>query len=332
MALFSAIDGKPTQFHFVHYGARAIGGVGLIILEATAVDPHGIMTSGDLGLWRNDQVEALKPIVDFIISQDVVPVIQLAHAGRKAGLSLPWEENRSFKTSDAGWTPVAPSPLPFTPEHTTPKSLTNSEIEQIVEAWSMAAKRAQFAGFQALELHMAHGYLIHEFLSPLTNKRKDDYGGSLDNRMRFPLKVVEAVRSEWLSDMPLFVRISATDWVPGGWDIDQSIRFARELDERGVDLVDCSSGGIFMDVDKPEEPGYQVIFSDRIRKEVGIHTAAVGMITDPDQAEEIIHNGQADVVLLGRELLRQPHWALKAAEVLGQECGWVKQYLRANQN
>lgn len=330
MCQYSAVDGVANDWHYVHYGTRAVGGVGLVIVEATAVEPRGRITPYCLGLWDDGQVEPLARIVRFIESHGAVAGIQLAHAGRKASTNRPWKGGGPVPPEEGGWNVVGPSPVPFLPDGPVPEPMTKRDMESIIDAFRQAAKRALAAGFRVAEVHAAHGYLLHEFLSPLSNRRDDEYGGSLENRMRFPLEVVRAVREVWPEEYPLFVRISATDWVPGGWDLDQSVAFAAELEKIGVDLVDCSSGGLSLEQKVQAGPGYQVPFAERIRREVGIATGAVGLITDPEQANGILAAGQADLILLGRVLLREPYWPLRAAAALGVDTGlWPPQYLRA---
>ncbi|WP_455365848.1 NADH:flavin oxidoreductase/NADH oxidase [Kaarinaea lacus] len=329
MCQYSADDGVATPWHMVHYGSRAVGGAGLVMFEATAVTPEGRISPNDLGLWNNIQAEALAPIVEFIKVHGAVPAIQLAHAGRKASTALPWQGGKALNPVTGGWEPVAPSSLPFSPEHLTPHELTVKEIEGLIDDFRKAAQRALDAGFEVVEVHMAHGYLLHEFLSPLSNQRTDEFGGSLENRMKLPIQVTKAVRNVWPKHLPIFVRISATDWVENGWDLPQSIQLARQLKEVGVDLVDCSSGGLLPLIDMPVEPGFQVPFAAAIREEAGIATGAVGLITEPKQAEQIIRDSQADVVSLARQLLREPYWPLHAARILNAEVHWPHQYLRA---
>ncbi|MCG0238560.1 MAG: NADPH dehydrogenase NamA [Firmicutes bacterium] len=313
-------DGRATDWHLVHYGARATGGVGLILVEATAVESRGRISTEDLGLWDDSQIEPLARIVRYCKSQGAAMGIQLAHAGRKA-----W----SFTKGQGPEAPVGPSPVPYAPDWVTPRPLDAEGIEQVVAAFQAAAARALAAGFDVVEIHAAHGYLLHSFLSPLSNQREDEYGGSLGNRMRLLLRVVEAVRRVWPEEKPLFVRVSASDYVAGGLEPDDLVQVARALAPLGVDLVDCSSGGLVSNARIPVGPGYQVPFAEKIRREVGIPTGAVGLITRPEQAEEILLNGRADLVLLGRELLRNPYWPLQAARILGAEVQWPVQYLRA---
>lgn len=327
MCQYSAEDGFANDWHLVHLGSRAVGKVALILVEATAVTPEGRISPGDLGLWSDDHIEALARIVRFIESQGVVAGIQLAHAGRKASCKPPWLGGGALKTAEeGGWTVVAPSPIPFDEGSPVPKALDEAGIEAVIDAFEAAARRAIKAGFKLIEIHSAHGYLLHEFLSSLSNHRNDDYGGSLENRMRLVLRIAERLRGLMPDEMPLFVRISATDWADDGWDIEQSVALAASLKRLGVDLIDVSSGALVPRVRVPVAKGYQVPFARRIRDEVGIKTGAVGLITDPSHANEIITGGDADIVLLGRELLRDPYWALRAQHELGEEPAWPKQY------
>lgn len=326
MCQYSAEDGYANHWHLVHYGSRASGGAGLIIVEATAVSPEGRISPADLGLWDDHHIDALKPITDFIKTQGAVPAIQLAHAGRKACTDRPWLGGKPIPLAAGGWQPLAPSALSFTTAHTEPRSMNIADIDSVVTAFSKAAQRARQAGFDVVEIHMAHGYLLHEFLSPLSNQRQDDYGGSFDNRSRLPLRVVQAVREVWPDHLPVFVRISATDWVEGGWDLEQSVKLAHLLKDNGVDLMDCSSGGLIVDATIPAGPGYQTPFATTIRHEANIATGAVGIITEAVQAEQIIATGLADVVVIGREFLRDPHWPLHAAQKLNVDIPWPNQY------
>ncbi len=320
MCMYSAPeDGRPTDWHLAHYLARAVGGAGLLITEATAVESRGRISQNDLGLWEDDQIEPLARIVRLVQAEGPAMGVQLAHAGRKA-----WSPLKGYGPEVS----VAPSALPFAEDWQTPHELTTEELDPIVAAWQAAAQRADAAGFDLVEIHAAHGYLNHEFLSPLSNRRADEYGGSLANRMRFPLRVVEAVRQVWPERKPLFVRVSATDWADGGLTPDEIVVVARELRTRGVDLVDCSSGGT-LPTAPPSGPGYQLPFAEKIRREAGVPTAAVGLITTPELADEIVRNGRADLVTLGRELLRHPYWPLDAARTLGHEIAWPRQYRRA---
>ena len=329
MCQYSSVDGFPTTWHLVHLGSRAVGGAGLVMMEASAVTADGRISPGDMGLWREDHAAALKPITQFIKSQGAIPAIQIAHAGRKASVAAPWLGGNPLSPSQGGWEVRGPSPLPFGPQSPRPKPYTAEELPALVTAFCDAARRAVEAGFEVLEIHMAHGYLLHEFLSPLSNQRTDLYGGSYANRARLPLAVAEAVREVWPEPFPLFVRISATDWAAGGWDIEQSVTLAQNLKERGVDLIDCSSGGLIPDAKIPAGPGFQTPFATRIRQEVGIPTGAVGLITGPMQAEHIVATGLADCVFLARELLRDPYWPQRAAKALHAQVDWPPPYDRA---
>ena len=330
MCQYSAVEGRPTDWHLVHAGGLAQGGAGLVLLEATAVSPEGRISPLDLGLWEDGQIEGLARLARFIASQGAVPGVQLAHAGRKACTRPPWTGGEgTILPASGGWIPVAPSPLPFDAGWAEPRPLDEAGIASLVEAFALAARRAREAGFQVVELHAAHGYLLHQFLSPLANARADRFGGSFENRTRFLREATEAVRRIWPERLPLFVRISATDWAEGGWDPEASVALCRTLRELGVDLVDVSSGGMVPRAKIPLGPGYQVPFAERIRREAGIPTGAVGLITEPDQAEAILHEGRADLVLLGRELLRDPRWPLRAARELGAVVPWPAQYARA---
>ncbi|MFL6623098.1 MAG: NADH:flavin oxidoreductase/NADH oxidase [Sulfurifustis sp.] len=329
MCQYSSIDGMPTDWHLVHLGSRAVGGAALVMVEASAVTPEGRISPDDSGIWSDAHRDAFAPIARFIKEQGAIPAIQLAHAGRKASTDAPWRGGGPLGTANRGWEPLAPSALPFTPAHPVPRAMSRADIDATITAFADAATRAAGAGFEVVELHMAHGYLLHEFLSPLSNKRGDEYGGSLENRMRLPLAVARAVRSVWPESRPVFVRISATDWAPGGWDLSQSIELSRRLQALGIDLIDCSSGGLVADAKIPAGPGFQVPFAAAVREQTGIATGAVGFITEPAQAEQIIATAQADVVFLARELLRDPYWPLQAAKKLGAEIKWPDQYLRA---
>lgn len=322
-------DGMPDDWHLVHLGSRAVGGAGLVMVEATGVSPEGRISPQDLGIWSDAQRDAFRPIAEFIRAQGAVAAIQLAHAGRKASTDQPWRGGAPLAPAQGGWQPLAPSALAFAPEHTVPHALTLEEIDAVVRDFTDATTRALSAGFDVVEVHMAHGYLLHSFLSPLSNQRSDSYGGSLENRARLPLAVARAVRGLWPADRPVFVRISASDWIEGGWDLGQSIQLSRWLKEIGIDLIDCSSGGLSPQARIPATPGYQVPFSAAIRREVGIATGAVGLITEPAQAEQIVASGEADVVLLARAMLRDPYWPLHAALALGVDVPWPPQYERA---
>lgn len=329
MCQYSAENGRATDWHLVHLGSRAVGGAGLVVFEATAVEPRGRISPADLGLWEDAQVEPLARIVRFIEAQGAVSCLQMAHAGRKADTAPPWKGGSPLSESSGGWQPVAPSAIAFAEGHTVPQVLDEEEIHQLVRAFAAAARRALAAGFRILELHMAHGYLIHQFLSPLSNRRMDKYGGPFDHRIRLALEITEAVRKEWPESLPLFARISATDWVDRGWTVDESVELARRLHSAGVDLIDCSSGGTVPNASIPIGPGFQTGFAERIHREAGVATGAVGLITAPEQADHIIRTGQADLVLLAREMLRNPYWVLHASTRLGQDGPWPKQYLRA---
>ncbi len=333
MCMYSCneLDGMANAWHMVHLGARAAGGAGVVFTEATAVEARGRISPQDLGIWSDAHVAPLQPITAFIRQCGAVPGMQLAHAGRKASTYRPWDSRRGrVPDAEGGWEPVGPSPLPFSPADPPPAELGAADIAQVVAAFAAAARRALEAGFEVIELHGAHGYLIHEFLSPLSNHRTDPYGGSLENRTRLLREVVDAVRKVWPERLPLWVRISATDWAEaGGWDVDQSVAAARMLGEHGVDVIDCSSGGTLPAPRIPMGPGYQVPFAERVRREAGIATAAVGLITEPQQADAIVAEGRADLVLLGRQFLRDPYWGLHAAAALGVDHPWPDQYLRA---
>lgn len=330
MCQYSTPDGIAREWHLVHLGSRAVGGAGMVMVEAAAISPEGRISPDDLGIWNDAQADALRPIVQFIQDQGAVAAIQIAHAGRKASTAAPFRGGAPIAPeAERGWQPMGASPLPFSPQHTTPQEMSTADLARIREDFVAAAERARAAGFSVLELHMAHGYLLHSFLSPISNQRQDSYGGSLDNRLRFPLEVARAVRAIWPEELPLWVRISATDWVNGGWDIEQSVQLARELKKIGVEVIDCSSGGMTPDAQIPAGPGFQVPFAQRIREEVQIPTVAVGLITEPMQAEQILLTGQADAVALARELLRNPYWPLQAAQMLGVDWSWPPQYDRA---
>lgn len=329
MCQYSSVDGFTNDWHLVHLGSRAVGGAGLVMVEATAVEARGRISPSDVGIWKDEHIAFLARIAGFLREHGAVPGIQLAHAGRKASTRRPWEGGGAVPETEGGWQTVAPSPVPFGPEDARPAELSKAEIRSVVAAFAAASGRALQAGFQVAEIHSAHGYLIHQFLSPLSNLRTDEYGGSFQNRIRFALEVVEATREVWPGSLPLFLRISATDWVEGGWTPEESVELARRVRELGVDLVDCSSGGLSMQQRIPLEPGYQVPFAERIRREAGILTGAVGLITTPEQADDIVRSGKADLVLLAREFLRDPYFPLHAAKVLGAELGPPVQYGRA---
>jgi len=333
MCEYSSDDGFANDWHLVHLGSRAVGGAGLVFAEATAVEASGRISAADLGIWKDEHIDFLRRITAFIKSQGAVPGTQLAHAGRKASTKVPWEGGAVIPPDQpGGWLPVAPSPIPFREGDPIPHELSRAEIRGIVDAFVAAAKRALAAGFEVIEIHGAHGYLINEFLSPLSNHRTDEYGGSFENRVRFGSEIVTALRRELPESVPLFLRISATEWVDGGWTIDDSVELARRVGRLGVDLIDASSGGNAPNAKVPLGPGYQVPFADRIRKETGILTGAVGLITDPAQADSIIRAGQADLVLLAREFLRDSYFPMHAAQALGQVVLSPKQYLRAFPN
>lgn len=330
MCQYSAIDGFANDWHLVHLGSRASGRVGLIIQEATAVSPEARISPSDLGIWKDEHIEKLKTINQFIVSQNSVPGIQLAHAGRKASVSVPWEGNKKLDFAQGGWQTVSASAIPYhDDEPFLPKALDQNGIQKVISDFKAATKRAVQAGYQVMEVHGAHGYLLHQFLSPLTNNRTDEYGGSFENRIRFTLEIVEAVQSEWPSDLPLFVRLSATDWAEGGWNPEESVQLSKILKEKGVDLIDVSSGGLVSYQKIPVGPGYQVNFAAKIKKEVNIATGAVGLITEAKQAEAILKNAQADLVLFARESLRNPNLPLDFAKELNDDIQWPKQYERA---
>ncbi|MCX5906627.1 MAG: NADH:flavin oxidoreductase/NADH oxidase [Deltaproteobacteria bacterium] len=308
MCQYSSVDGLPNDWHFVHLGSR--------------------ISPWDSGIWSDRHPPAFKRITAFIQEQGSVPGIQLGHAGRKASTEAPWRGEKSLGKDEGGWQPLAPSPLPFKETYPVPREMSSGDLREVVSQFAAGARRSLEAGFKVIEIHMAHGYLLHEFLSPLSNQRNDEYGGPLENRVRFPLEVARAVRENWPGDLPLFVRISCTDWVDGGWDLPQSIELSRRLKEIGVDLIDCSSGGLVPYAKIPLAPGYQAPFAAEIRSQVGIATGAVGLITEPGQAEQILTKGQADAVIMGRELLRNPYWPLHAAKTLSADVPWPPQYLR----
>jgi 2,4-dienoyl-CoA reductase-like NADH-dependent reductase (Old Yellow Enzyme family) len=329
MCQYSCEDGFATDWHLVHLGCRAQGGPGLVTLEAAAVLPEGRISSADLGVWKDEHIPALTRIAAFIHSQGVRAGMQLAHAGRKASRTAPFAGERALEPEEGAWQPVAPSALAFSAAYPEPRALDREGMARVVEGFRLAALRAHRAGFDFVEIHAAHGYLLHEFLSPLANRRSDEYGGEFANRARLPLEVADAVRAAWPAHLPLFVRISATDWAEGGFNLDEAVELSRLFREHGVDLVDCSSGGQVPDAKIPFGPGYQVPFAARIRREAGIATAAVGMITDPAQANGIVAQGEADFVFLAREMLRDPYWPLHAAAALDEPASWPAQYLRA---
>jgi 2,4-dienoyl-CoA reductase-like NADH-dependent reductase (Old Yellow Enzyme family) len=328
MCQYSSEDGHANDWHLVHLGSRAVGGAALVFTEASAVTPEGRISPHDLGIWKDEHVPGLLPIVRFIEAQGAVAGMQLAHAGRKASVARPWEGGRALAPGEGGYRPIyAPSAIPFRPDDPVPDELDEKGIARIVRAFADAAARALAAGFRVIELHAAHGYLLHEFLSPLSNRRTDGYGGSFEGRTRIVREVVRAVRSRWPERLPLFLRISVTDWVEGGWDVEQSIALARSLE--GVDLIDCSSGGLVPGARIPMGPGFQTEFAHRIRREAGVKTGAVGMIRSGMQADHILRTGQADAVIVARQFLRDPYWALTAARELGVQVRWPPQYERA---
>jgi 2,4-dienoyl-CoA reductase-like NADH-dependent reductase (Old Yellow Enzyme family) len=331
MCEYSAEDGFAGDWHFVHLGSRAVGGAGLVIAEATAVEARGRITASDLGLWKDAHVEPLSRIVRFLEGQGAVAGVQLAHAGRKASTRVPWDGGAGVPAEEGGWEPIAPSALPFSERTLTPRAMSLQDISEVIRAFAAAARRSLTAGFRVVELHLAHGYLVHEFLSPLSNRREDGYGGDFAHRIRLALEITRAVRAEWPERLPLLARLSCTDWVDGGWTLEESLELARRLNAEGVDLVDCSSGGLVPYARIEAVPGYQVPFARRIRAEAGVPTAAVGLISTPAQADAIVREGAADLVMLARAMLRDPYWALHAAEELGHpEARRIpKQYLRA---
>lgn len=329
MCQYSCVDGLANDWHLVHLGSRAAGGAGLVMVEATGVVPEGRISPRDMGLWSDQHAQALAPIARFIKSTGSAPAIQLAHAGRKASTAAPWDGGGPVALDQGGWTPVAPSPLPFDEGDHVPRELSVAEINALSSSFAGAAVRALDAGFEVVELHYAHGYLGHSFLSPLSNRRTDQYGGSFDNRVRFALETAAAVRSVWPERLPLFVRVSAVDWVEGGWDLPQTIELAKRLKDIGVDFIDCSSGGAVPKARIHVGPGFQVPFAEAVRREAKIATGAVGLITEPEQAEKIVATGQADAVLLARQFLREPYWTQRAAAALGANAPWPVQYGRA---
>ena len=329
MCQYSSENGLPNDWHFVHLGTRAVGGAALVMVEASAVSPIGRISPQDSGIWSEQHAEAFKRITTFIKQQNSIPGIQIAHAGRKASTAAPWDGGKEVTPENGGWEPIAPSAERFADDYPLPREMSLADIDQVVSEFEAAAKLSIAAGFEVIEIHMAHGYLMHEFLSPLVNHRNDEYGGSFDCRVRLPLRVAAAVRQAVPENLPVFARISATDWVENGWDLPQSIELARLLKRVGIDLIDCSSGGAIASAKIPLGPGYQVQFADAIRRQAEIPTGAVGLITEPNQAERIVATGSADVVFLARELLRDPYWPLHAARILGVDLEWPKQYARA---
>jgi 2,4-dienoyl-CoA reductase-like NADH-dependent reductase (Old Yellow Enzyme family) len=329
MCQYSAKDGHPQTWHLVHLGSRAVGGASLVFTEATAVQEHGRISLADTGIYNDAHVASWRPIAEFIRSSGALAGMQLAHAGRKASTALPWQGGKPVANGEGGWQIVAPSALPFDNGYQTPRALSQAEIDDVIAAFRRAAERALAAGFEVIEIHGAHGYLLHEFLSPFSNIRTDEFGGSLENRMRLALRVTQAVREVWPARNPLFFRVSATDWQEGGWNLDQSIELARRLKSLGVDVIDVSSGGNLPNATIPAGPGYQVPFAAAIRKEAGIPTTALGMITEPVQAETILSTEQADLVVLARELLRDPYWPRRAAQQMNFKLTPPMQYQRA---
>jgi 2,4-dienoyl-CoA reductase-like NADH-dependent reductase (Old Yellow Enzyme family) len=329
MCQYSCEDGFATDWHFVHLGSRAVGGAGLIIQEATAVSEEGRISPGDAGIYKDEHIQKWKTITSFINEQGAIAGIQLAHAGRKASCNVPWKNGKQIAIKDGGWKTFAPSAIPFYDEDEAPEALTEEGIKKVINDFKSAAGRALQAGYQLIEIHAAHGYLINEFLSPLSNKRTDNYGGSFENRIKLLTEIIDAINTIWPKNLPLFVRISSTDWAHGGWNADDSVKLVEILKNRNVDLVDCSSGGVVGHVKIPVAPGYQVQFAERIKKETGILTGAVGLITEAQQAEEILQNNKADLIIIARASLRDPYFPLHAAKILGDELSWPVQYERA---
>jgi 2,4-dienoyl-CoA reductase-like NADH-dependent reductase (Old Yellow Enzyme family) len=329
MCQYSSEDGFANDWHLVHLGSRAVGGAAIVFTEATAVTPEGRISPEDLGIWKDAHIELLLRITKFLAAQGAVPGIQLAHAGRKGSTQRPWVGSGQVTIAEGGWVPVAPSALAYSNKFPMPEALSKDGIRTIVEAFGQAARRALQAGFRVVEIHTAHGYLLHEFFSPLTNNRKDEYGGSFENRTRIGREVVSAIRKQWPENLPLFIRISATDWKDGGWDVEQSVELAKQLKPLGVDLIDSSSAGLVRDQQIVAGPGFQVPFAERIRRDAGILTGAVGLIETKEQVAEILAKGQADLVFMAREFLRDPYWPLRTARELNQPMSWPVQYLRA---
>jgi 2,4-dienoyl-CoA reductase-like NADH-dependent reductase (Old Yellow Enzyme family) len=329
MCEYSSEDGYANDWHLVHLGCRAVGGAALVFTEATAVTAEGRISPVDLGIWKDGHIEMLARITRFVAGQGCVPGIQLAHAGRKASTAAPWNGMGPVRPGEGGWIPMGPSPVPFSEKHPVPREMGEADICAVVQAFAAAAQRSLEAGFQVAEIHAAHGYLLQEFLSPLSNHREDRYGGAFDNRIRMLLEVAAEVRKVWPERLPLFVRISATDWEEGGWTVDDSVELARRLGPLGVDLIDCSSGGNVPNPKIPFGSGYQTAMADRVRREAGVMAGAVGSITSAAQAEHIVFTGQADMVLLAREMLRDPYFPLRAARELEQKIAWPKQYTRS---
>jgi len=329
MCEYSSVDGYATDWHLVHLGCRAVGGAALVFTEATAVTAEGRISPVDLGIWKDGHIEMLARITRFMASQGSVAGIQLAHAGRKASTAAPWDGMGPVAPAQGGWSPMGPSPIPFTEKHPVPREMSEADICAVVQSFAAAAQRSLQAGFQVAEIHAAHGYLLQEFLSPLSNRREDRYGGTFENRIRILLDVSAEVRKVWPERLPLFVRISATDWDDRGWTVDESVELARRLAPLGVDLIDCSSGGNVPNPKIPFGSGYQTAMADRVRRESGVMTGAVGSITSAAQAEHIVFTGQADMVLVAREMLRDPYFPLRAARELEQKMAWPKQYMRS---
>jgi 2,4-dienoyl-CoA reductase-like NADH-dependent reductase (Old Yellow Enzyme family) len=329
MCQYSSEDGMPTDWHLVHLGSRAVGGAGLVVMEATAVSPEGRISPQDAGIWSDAHAEAYKRITKFIRENGSVAGIQIAHAGRKASTAAPWNGGKKVVEAQGGWQTIAPSAIAFAEDYPSPREMNAADIEKAISDFVAAATRALDAGFEVIEIHAAHGYLLHEFISPLSNQRTDEYGGSFENRIRFPLEAIRKVRAVVPERLPVFVRISATDWTEGGWDLEQSVEFCTQLKEIGVDLIDCSTGGNVPRAQIPVAPNYQVPFAAEIRRRTGILTAAVGMITEPQQAEEILQRGDADAVMIARQFLREPYFPFRAARELGAEISVPKQYGRA---
>ena len=329
MCQYSAQDGLANDWHFVHYSSRSVGGAALMNMEATAISPEGRISPADLGLWNDEQIAPLSRIVRFVRAQGVVIGLQLAHAGRQASCSLGWQAQRPLNATEGGWPVLAPSAVPFGDGYALPQELDAAGIKRLIAQFVASTRRAREAGFQTVEIHAAHGYLLHQFLSPLANQRSDAYGGSFENRTRLVREVVAAVRAEWPERLPLLIRLSATDWVDGGWSVEETVDLCRALKGLGVDLVDVSTGGMVPTAKIPVGPGFQTEFAERVRREANIPTSAVGLITSPAQADHIVRSGQADLVLLGREVLRDPYWPLHAAQALEQKAAWPAQYLRA---
>ena len=329
MCEYSSQDGFANDWHLVHIGSRAVGGAALVFMEASAVTPEGRISPEDLGIWKDAHIEFLSRIVRFVKNHGVVPGMQIAHAGRKGSTQRPWEGASAVSIANGGWVPLAPSAVAYSDKYPMPEALSKEGIRRIVDAFGQAARRAKEAGFLVLEIHAAHGYLAHEFFSPLSNFRNDEYGGSFENRTRIGREIVSAVRKAWPENLPLFIRISATDWKEGGWDLDQAVEFAKQVKGLGVDLVDCSSAGLVPDQQIVAGPGFQVPFSERIRRDAGILTSTVGLIETKEQVADILAKNQADLVFMAREFLREPYWPLRTARELGHKISWPAQYLRA---